>query len=200
MFRNRINRTHSATAAASSAPAEQTGTGRRRARRAAAGLILAAGAAGLLAAGTGVASASTAFTAHLTPDNTAFLQLDVSGASTAPGAPVIDWWTNGGANQTWTFTPVGNGNYEIVNQNSGQCLTTDEVAGDQLFQYYCQSAPNQLWKTGLTNDPQDFFIGKSIYNQASGLDVDVYGNSPWPGAAIDAWYPNGGYNQSFSVD
>ncbi len=175
--------------------------GRSGRQAAAAALVLSAGAAGLLAAGGGAASAAPSqFSAHLTPDNTYFLQLDVSGASTAPGAPVIDWWTTGGANQAWTFIAAGNGNYEIVNQNSGQCLTTDGVAGDQLYQYYCVGAAGQFWKTGLSGDPSDFFAGSSIQNPGSGLAVDVYGDSPWPGAGIDAWYPNGGYNQSFAID
>jgi Ricin-type beta-trefoil lectin domain-like len=80
----------------------------------------------------GTASASTAFSTHLNPDNTFYLVLDVSGASMYPGAPVIDWYENGGANQDWLFAPVqGTSNtYEIVNLNSNMCLTTDGVAGD----------------------------------------------------------------------
>src|SRR6516162_5628253 len=81
----------------------------------------------------GPASASTQFTVHVTPNNTFGLLLDVSGGSTQPGAPVIDWWANGGANQQWTFSPIGGNNtYEIINVNSGMCLATDGVAGDQL--------------------------------------------------------------------
>jgi hypothetical protein len=162
--------------------------------------MIAAGATGLIAASAGSASAATNFSAHLTPANTGFLQLDVSGASTAAGAPVIDWWANGGANQLWTFSPAGDGKYEIINSNSGQCLTTDGVAGDQLRQFPCEGGPGQLWRTGLTGDPLDIVIGHNIANPAFGLNVDVYGNNPWPGTAVDAWYPNGGANQSFAVD
>ena len=42
----------------------------------------------------------------LTPNNTFFLQVDVGGASQSPGARVISWWTNVGANQEWDWVPV----------------------------------------------------------------------------------------------
>ena len=55
----------------------------------------------------GPASASSGFTTHITPNNTLGLLLDVQGGSTQPGAPVIDWYANGGANQEWTFSTTG---------------------------------------------------------------------------------------------
>ncbi|HUN32233.1 MAG TPA: RICIN domain-containing protein [Trebonia sp.] len=143
----------------------------------------------------GPASASTEFTVHITPDNTLGLLLDVSGASTQPGAPVIDWYADGGANQEWTFLPDGGTNtYEIINANSGQCLTTDGVAGDQLYQLPCAGGPIQQWQTAIT--PGQEGVG-TIRNVSSGLYVDVSGDSPWPGAAIDTWYYNGQDNQYF---
>jgi Ricin-type beta-trefoil lectin domain-like len=177
-----------------------TGTG-RRSRRAArlsamvAGLALPALIGGAALAGN--ASADT--TTHITPGNTFYLQLDVSGASTAPGAPVIDWYSDGGANQVWTFSSVGGANtYEIINQNSNQCLTTDGVAGDQLYQLPCSGSQEQQWKTNLP--AEGAFKDYSIQNVYSGLYVDVSGDSPWPGSAIDAWYGNGQPNQMFSAD
>jgi len=160
---------------------------------------------GLLAAGAGSASASAPvprFTTPISPRNTADLLLDVSGGSTEPGAPVIDWWANGGANQAWIFQSslyYAPNTYEIVNQNSGQCLTTDGVAGDQLYQWPCTPwSHNQVWVSDIRgfSDGQ----GHAISNPAFGLVVDVYGNTSWPGAAIDAWYPNGGQNQYFQSD
>ena len=147
------------------------------------------------------ALADGTFDTHLTPGNTYLLQLDVAGASTAPGAPVIDWFSNGGANQSWTFSQHGTDNgtpvYEIVNQNSGQCLTTDGVAADQVYQLQCTGSPIQLWATGLTG--QDL-SDRTIRNESSGLYLDVNGNSPWPGTAIDTWYYNGDSNQGFATD
>ncbi|TWP37294.1 RICIN domain-containing protein [Leekyejoonella antrihumi] len=196
MFRTTTDTT--ATVSTTDSPVGARSNRRRGLRRVGTAAGLAACSAVLIAAGAGTASASTAFTTHLTPNNTFYLQLDVSGASTAPGAPVIDWWSNGGANQAWSFIDAGGGSYEIVNQNSGQCLTTDGVAGDQLYQYPCWGGWSQLWNTGL--NPGDLGAVATMSNPETGLDVDVDGNSPWPGAAIDAWYPNGGANQSFSTD
>src|SRR4051812_20678712 len=56
-----------------------------------------------------------------------YLVLDVSGASTSPGAPVIQWYGNGGSNQLWNFVPTADGNETIVNLRSGMCLTTNGI-------------------------------------------------------------------------
>ena len=159
--------------------------------------VLASSAAVLLGAAGGASAATPSFTTHISPLNTGYLELDVAGASTQPGAPVIDWYANGGANQAWTFQSTGAANtYEIVNQNSGQCLTTNGVPGSQLYQWPCSANnPYQVWTTDL--GAYYDFHGHAIRNPAFGLYVDVNGNSPWPGAAIDTWYWNGGYNQLF---
>jgi hypothetical protein len=144
------------------------------------------------------AAAQTAYQGvHVTPANTFFLQLDVYGASTAPGTGVIDWWTNGGANQSWNFVSYGDGNtWEIQNRNSGFCLATDGVPGDQVFQEPCDLQPNQLWNaTPQTNGT--FF---TIQSKSSGLYLDVNSNSSWPGAIIDTWWWNGNSNQLFTFD
>ncbi|MBV9451138.1 MAG: RICIN domain-containing protein [Streptosporangiaceae bacterium] len=143
----------------------------------------------------GPASASSSFTTHLTPNNTFFLLLDVSGGSTYPGAPVIDWTANGGANQDWLFQPSGGSNsYQIVNVNSNMCLTTDGAAGDQVFQDPCTGAANQQWLTSLSPGNGRAYTIQSAF---SGLYLDVSGDSPWEGTAIDTWPYNGGYNQQF---
>ena len=48
--------------------------------------------------------------------------MDVAGASTSPGAPVIQWPANGGNNQRWNLVPVGSDAYRIVSVHSGQVL------------------------------------------------------------------------------
>lgn len=110
-------------------------------------------AVGVLAAAPGVASAdsqqlnSVAITLNA-DDNIDVL--DVGGASIDPGATVIPWSMNGGANQRWNFVPLPDGNETIVNQNSGMCLTTDGVDGSQLYQQRCiadgrGAGPLQEW-------------------------------------------------------
>jgi hypothetical protein len=145
----------------------------------------------------GPASASTGFTTEITPNNTFGLLLDVSGASTQPGAPVIDWWADSGANQEWTFSTTGAyDTYEIINYNSGQCLTAYPAPGDQVYQWPCNDGPAQQWVTGLTAGS---IYAYTIQNVNSGLYLDVSGNSSSPGTAIDTWPYNGQSNQEFGA-
>ena len=175
------------------------GSGRRprRAVRISAALAVLAVPALLGATLAGPASASGGFTTHVTPNNTFGLLLDVSGGSTYPGAPVIDWYANGGQNQNWLFFSVNGGNtYEIINVNSNMCLTTDGFAGDQVYQEPCNEGTVQEWQTSLTPSSVSAYTIKSVY---SGLYLDVSGDSPWAGASIDTWYYNGGANQYFAA-
>jgi hypothetical protein len=65
--------------------------------------------------------------------------LDVSGDSTADGAPIVQWQDNGRADQQWQLVPNGDGAYAIVNRNSGKLLNIPgptTAAGTQLIQYH----------------------------------------------------------------
>jgi hypothetical protein len=177
---------------------------RRRLKRMITGLALAAAAAGAVAAlPSGVTAASAQGFQYqnvdLTPNNTFALMLDVAGASQSPGAQVISYWWNGGNNQKWDFDRLATVNgipaYAIVNANSGQCLTTDNIAGDPVEQEPCGISANQVWLTniGVANGAW------AIQSYSSGLQLEVYGDSPWPGAVIDTWYYNGNPNQYFSM-
>ena len=112
------------------------------------------------------------------------LMLDVSGASRTPGAPVINYWYTGGANQKWNVTPLADGTHEIVNVNSNQCLTTDGVAGHGLYQWPCYGGDGQKWSADLA---PSIYYTHSIKNPASGLRVDIYGDNRYAGAVVDAW-------------
>jgi hypothetical protein len=161
------------------------------------------------------ATASLAPAAHadtfykLVAHNSA-LTLDVQGGSMAPGAPVIQWYDNGGANQRWTLpitraTEDWYGMGVVRNQNSGQCLTTDLRAGDQLYQYPCLTSggypvQTQEWIARRVNADGVSYYSTQLTNPASGLVVDVGGYSLSPGAAIIGWpAANGPYaaNQVF---
>jgi hypothetical protein len=74
------------------------------------------------------------------------------------------------------------------------CLTTDGVAGDQLYQKLCDGnlAPYQQW-----NVIEPSYGWVELYNPWFDLAVDVYCNSNEPGAPIDAWHPNGQSNHYF---
>lgn len=125
--------------------------------------------------------------------------LDVSGAATWPGAPVIQWWGNFGSNQRWNLAQLPDGNEHIVNQNSGMCLTTDGVAGDQVYQEPCGEYVTEEWQGTLN---RVFSRGNTLKNPWSGLYLDVSGNSGWPGAPIITWYydgTNGEYFQYYQL-
>jgi hypothetical protein len=163
-------------------------------------MLLALGSCTLIAGGALASPALAQTWENVTPNNTAALALDVSGASTSPGAPVIDWWGNEGANQQWAFWHYDNGyesGYEIINKNSNQCLTSDGNPGDQVYQTICYGNNNQLWRTDVNAMRTGTYTIQNVY---SGLYLDVYGDSPWPGASIDTWYYNGGANQFWSID
>jgi hypothetical protein len=128
-----------------------------------------------------------------------YLVLDVKGGSTRAGAEVIQWYGHGGSNQRWNFVPLGNGNQKIVNQNSGMCLAVSSVAGRSLFQWYCNSDPQEEWHGDLGYAFGDgFTAGRSLTNPATGYAVDIAGSNPWAGASAIGWYDNDTQNQHFS--
>jgi Ricin-type beta-trefoil lectin domain-like len=170
---------------------------RRVTRLLATAAALAAAPAVLLGLAAGPASATTysATNVYLAPESSSVTQfLDVSGASQSWGAQVIQWYLNGGANQKWNIQNLADGNKEFVNANSGQCLTTDGVAGDGVYQFPCVGAKSQEWSTNLVvGNATDYTIKSAL----SGLYLDVNGGSRNAGAVIDTWYGNGGNNQYF---
>jgi hypothetical protein len=166
----------------------------RRSRAALAGLALCGGlTAGTLAITAGPADAQSYVT--LTAYSSGW-NLAISGASTAPGGVVIQTYADGEADQNWSV-PAVYATGRIRNQNSGMCLTTDGVAGDQLYQKPClrRLAEYQQWHVYLAA-----FAANTVtfYNPTFGLAVDVYGNSDSIGAPIDAWPLNGQANQFFT--
>jgi len=163
----------------------------RRARAVAATLLAGLAVAAIPAAADAQPLQNVAITTQAS-DGT--LVLDVSGGSTANGAPVIQWYGSYAGNQRWNLADDGHGNQTIVNQKSGKCLTTDGVAGHQLYQWTCNGSPLQVWSGNLT----DSFHFYKLTNPSSGLSMDVNGGSRWAGAAIIAWYPNNASNQKFT--
>jgi hypothetical protein len=148
-------------------------------------------ATGLLAA-PGAAQAASYGPIRIAPDSNQFLFFDVSGGSTGDGAKIIQWSLSG-SNQGWNFKAAGGNTFQIVNVKSGKCMTTDGVAGHQLYQWACSTDSRQLWYTSLDGTGTAFFI-ESVFSH---LFVDVSGDSRSQGAAIDTWYENGASNQTF---
>ncbi len=123
---------------------------------------------------------------------------DVSNASTADGAPVLQWVYNAGHNQQWYVLPTDGGYAELVNRNSGKCLAAPGYgAGQQLIQVSCTGNPGQQWYLNVY--PGQSILGqtKAVRNRATNLYADVSGASTNAGAAIDQWYYNGDWNQQW---
>jgi hypothetical protein len=102
---------------------------------------------------------------------------------------------SGANSQLWSLVAQGS-SYQIVNLANGQCLTTDGVAGHQLFPWSCDPQAQNLWQVNA-----NFGAGANgslIHNPAYDLYVEVYGGTTSAGGIIDAWPYNGGYaNQYF---
>jgi Ricin-type beta-trefoil lectin domain-like len=170
----------------------------RLVRRASAVAAILATVAGVAVA-PGVANAQPLNRVAIATDSSAeFLVLDVSGASTSPGAKVIQYYGNGGANQRWTSVDAGNGNQQIVNEHSGQCLTTNGTAGSQLYQWPCTLGARQEWRGTLPQAFNGLQRGSSLVNPSSGLAVDINRASADAGAAAIGWYASDSYNQHFA--
>jgi hypothetical protein len=177
-----------------------TATPRRRKRIRRVAVIAAIATAAAALTGAGAANAqplnSVAIATDISLDT---LTLDVAGASTSPGAPVIQWYGHGGSNQRWNFVTLPNGNQQIVNQNSGMCLTTNGIAGQVLYQWYCNVGARQEWQGSIPGKFSNAIVknGGMLVNPATGLAVDIQGASGLAGAGVIGWYQNGKDNQRF---
>jgi len=129
--------------------------------------------------------------------------LDVAMSSQSLGAQVWAYSYTGGTNQLWTFMPMNDGTYEIVNQNSNDCLdvpgnsTTD---GTSMQQYFCWGLGgeeggvtnvNQRWSL-FTSDGGVHIVGKGsgkcLASSAQEDEANVYiwecNSAPWENWAI----------------
>lgn len=108
--------------------------------------------------------------------------LDVSGAATRDGAPVIQWAWSGAANQRWNLLPGYDGSFRLSNLNSGKVLDNPGASsrpGRPLDQWTDTDSPNQGWQ--LKPAPTSGYY--HLVNAASGLNVDI------ENAAIDDGTP-----------
>jgi hypothetical protein len=159
----------------------------------------------LAVAGTAIAASPAAASVGVDTSKTyrittsTSLALDIAGASRGDGAPLIQWGVNGGANQQWRFVALGGTHYNIVNVNSGKCLTSpggSTTPGTGLVQWTCGRAGQDWlgsflsWGTASSNQVVSFTLG------ASQMAIDVPGGSGLWGTQLATWYVNGQANQS----
>ena len=126
--------------------------------------------------------------------------LDVTGASTADGAQIIQYEWNGGENQKWSFIPLSGkdkGYYRIESVNSGKCLDINggsKEAGAKLIQYTLNNGDNQKFKLIPLSD--DVY---KIECKHSKLVLDVTGESLDNSIDIIQWKWKSSLNQQWFI-
>lgn len=127
--------------------------------------------------------------------------LDITKASTAPGATAIQWpYDPATSNQFWQIVPDGNGGYVLIAQHSGQALgiaggpgATNAGATAEQQPYYANS--NQQWRIES--------VGNGAYRilaRHSGQALEVGGSSTADRAPVNQWPYVGGDNQQWYIE
>lgn len=81
------------------------------------------------------------------------LVLDVAGKDTKDGADIIQWTSNGGTNQQWTLTELGNGTWSIRPVHSNKSLDVfgwSNATRNPIKQWSYSGYDNQQWKLNGT--------------------------------------------------
>jgi hypothetical protein len=76
------------------------------------------------------------------------LQLDVAEASSADGAPILQYPFWGGTNEIWNVQPTGDGYFTISPESSGKCMDVSGISilnGAPVWQWTCWGGNNQKW-------------------------------------------------------
>ena len=121
--------------------------------------------------------------------------VEVTGASTANAANVLQWSDNGGQHQHWIVTSRGSGYYSITNRLSGKAMEVFEwnsADGANIVQYDYWGGDSQLWSITEHGNGVVSFI-----NKFSGKALDLYNFSTADGANIAQWSYWGGDAQRF---
>ncbi|PAZ09467.1 hydrolase [Streptomyces sp. SA15] len=112
--------------------------------------------------------------------------LDVSGASGADGADVIQWTCNGGTNQQWRIEDLGNDTSRLVNVRSGKALDVDACGtadGTNIQQWSWLNNNCQKYRMPVTD--QGGWV--RLTNVNSGKVADVPGCGTADGSAVRQW-------------
>jgi hypothetical protein len=128
------------------------------------------------------------------------LALNVSGASTTNGAPIIQYpFTSGATNALWTFVPTSGGYYQIKNVNSGQLVNVaaaSGINGASIVQWPAQSLipGNDQWMP--VQNPDGSY---SFFNLNSLQALDDPNESTASGTQLDQWFGNSTSAQEFNL-
>ncbi|MGY1496853.1 alpha-L-fucosidase [Streptomyces sp. QTS52] len=122
--------------------------------------------------------------------------MDVSGASSADGAAIIQWPSTGGTNQQWKLLPNSDGSYRLSNVRSGKVLDSpgSSAQGAQLDQWADTGTGNQWWN--LVPATSGYY---RLVNVGNGWCADVKDASTADGAQVLQWPTTSGSNQEWQL-
>ncbi|SED26697.1 Ricin-type beta-trefoil lectin domain-like [Amycolatopsis tolypomycina] len=157
---------------------------RRRWRSAVAGAVVVPVVGGLLTVAPTAASAATVDTAawYVLLNRNSGKALDVSGASTADGAGLIQWSRSNATNQQFQFVDAGGGYYKLRARHSGKLADVQGAAtadGAAVVQWSDNGGANQQFSLA---DAGTGYV--RLVNRNSGKALDVQGASTADGAAV----------------
>ncbi|MEU7588006.1 alpha-galactosidase [Micromonospora sp. NPDC049230] len=123
--------------------------------------------------------------------------LDVSNASTADGANIVQWAANGQANQRWRIQDAGGGYSTVTSASSGKCLDVNGGAsatgdGVRVIQWACNGGTNQQWRVEDLGTGYVRFVARH-----SGKCLDVMNAATADGAQAVQWTCGTATNQQW---
>ncbi|MEV0531445.1 RICIN domain-containing protein [Kitasatospora sp. NPDC050463] len=174
---------------------------RRRGRRTgvltAVTALLAALLSGLGAVGTARAATVDTGAWYVLVNRGSGKALDVSGASTADGAALVQWARHDGANQRFQFVDSGDGYYRLKAQHSGKVLDVygfSTVDRADIVQWSDAGSVNQQFR--LADSPDGYV---RLINRNSGKAVEVDNGSTSDGAKVVQSADRGGADQQWQL-
>lgn len=123
--------------------------------------------------------------------------MDVSNASYANGAHIMQFGCHDGLNQKWRFEATGDGYYKIVSAHSGKCMDVNQALtgdGAQYIQHDCHGGTNQQF---TLNDEGGGYV--VIAARHSGRVPSVAGVSYGDGAKILQWWYDSAPHQKWQL-
>ncbi|MET8082389.1 RICIN domain-containing protein [Streptomyces sp. NPDC005303] len=151
--------------------------------------------AGTWTAGSGIPSEGV----HTLKNVNSSQLMDVSSGSTANGAKIIQWASNGGTNQQWTLTKLADNVYTLKSVKSGLCLDVPNqstTTGTQLQQWTCNGGTNQQWFLDLVGS----YTGSTYMLAGVGSDLHIgVAGSTTQGAAVDQETGTGATSQQWGL-
>jgi pectate lyase len=125
------------------------------------------------------------------------LVLGIRAASTANGAELVQWSSNGSLDQQFRFVDAGGGYYKIQVRHSNLVLDVESGStadGAKIQQWGDAGSTNQQWRVTESGGYA------TLVNRASGKALDVWEWSTAAGGRISQYTPTGATNQQWKLN